>query len=282
VRVSQRIDAHVHFWRYSPEEYDWLDEPRAALRRDFLPEHALGELAPLGMDGLIAVQARQTLAESEWLLALAAQEPRIAGVVGWVELASPSLAAELDRFAGQLCGVRHIVQSEPDDAFLLRPDFNRGIRELTRRELAYDILIFPRHLPVAIELVDRHPAQRFVLDHLAKPNIRERALEPWRTQIQELARRPNVSVKLSGLVTEADWQTVTAADLRPYLEVALDAFGPGRALFGSDYPVCTVAASYRAVHGFIADFVAALSEGEKRAIFGENARDLYRLPRVGS
>jgi L-fuconolactonase len=280
--VSPRIDAHVHFWRYSPAEYGWLDEPMAALRRDFLPHHALSELAPLGMDGLIAVQARQTLAESEWLLALAAREPRIAGVVGWLDLASPSLAAELDQFGDKLCGVRHIVQAEPDDAFLLREDFNRGIDALTSRELAYDILIFPRHLPVAIEFVDRHPAQRFVLDHLAKPNIRERTLDPWRTQIRELSRRLNVSVKLSGLVTEADWQHVSAADLRPYLEVALDAFGPRRALFGSDYPVCTVAASYRAVHGFIADFVAELSADEQRAIFGENARDFYRLPRVGS
>jgi L-fuconolactonase len=272
-----RVDSHVHFWRYSPEEYGWIDEPMAAIRRDFLAADAARELAAVGLDGLVAVQARQTLAESEWLLELAAESSVIAGVVGWVELTSPRAEAELERFGEKLCGVRHIVQAEPDDEFLLRPDFNRGIAALARYDLAYDILIFPRHLPAAVRFVDLHPQQRFVLDHLAKPDIRGRVLEPWRTQLRELARRPNVSVKLSGLVTEADWQRVTAADLRPDLETALEAFGPERAMFGSDYPVCSVAARYADVYGFVADFVATLSDSEKLGIFGENARKFYRL-----
>lgn len=272
-----RIDSHVHFWRYSPGEYGWIDPSMAAIRRDFLAQDAARELAAVGLDALVAVQARQTLAESEWLLELAAESSVIAGVVGWVELTSPHVEAELERFGPRLSGVRHIVQAEPDDEFLLRPDFNRGIAALARHDLAYDILIFPRQLGAATRFVDLHPNQRFVLDHLAKPAIRERALEPWRSDLRELARRPNVSVKLSGLVTEADWQSVSAADLHPYLETALEAFGPARALFGSDYPVCTVAASYGAVHGFVADFVAGLSSGEQAAIFGENARKFYRL-----
>ncbi|HEY2406188.1 MAG TPA: amidohydrolase family protein [Polyangiaceae bacterium] len=281
--MSPRIDAHVHFWRYSAAEYGWIDDSLAALRRDFMPSHAAAELAAVDMAGLVAVQARQTLDETAWLLELAADSKLIGGVVGWVELTNPRVADQLDRFGAKLCGVRHIVQAEPDDQFLSRADFNRGVDALKTRELAYDILIFPRHLPAAIAFVDRHPAQRFVLDHLAKPPIREQLLEPWCGQLVELARRPNVWLKLSGLVTEADPQRVTAAALRPYLELALEAFGPRRTLFGSDYPVCTAVASYRDVYRFIADFVATLSEAEQTAIFGGNAAEFYRLDeRLGS
>jgi L-fuconolactonase len=274
-KMAPRVDAHVHFYRYDPVEYAWIDERMAVIRRDFLPEIAAAELGRAGVGGLIAVQARQTLAESEWLIELRRASPLIRGVVGWVDLQSNRLDETLDRLAPDLVGVRHILQAEPDDAFMLRPDFDRGIQTLRRYALTYDILIHPRHLPHARTLVDRHPDQPFVLDHLAKPFIKAHALEPWATDLRELARRPNICAKLSGLVTEADWQTWTRADLRPYLETALAAFGPQRLMFGSDFPVCLVAASYAEVYASIADFVGELSPSEQDDILGGNAARFY-------
>lgn len=273
------IDAHHHFWRYTPAEYGWIDDAMRAIRRDFLPEHLAAELAAARVDGAISVQARQSLAETEWLLELAARHDFLRGVVGWVELVSPSVGAQLERFAAQpkFCAVRHVVQGEPDDRFLLRDDFNRGIRELRRFNLVYDLLIYARHLPVALEFVDRHPEQVFVLDHLAKPRIRDGEIEPWRAQLRELARRPHVYCKVSGMVTEAEYATWTEAQLRPYFEAALEAFGPRRLMFGSDWPVCLVACGYVRWREIVTRWVAELSAEEQARILGGTAREAYRL-----
>ncbi len=272
------IDAHQHFWRYDPAEYGWIDESMSALRRDFLP----GDLEPLlhatGFEACVTVQARQTLEETRWLLDLAAAHPFIAGVVGWVDLQSPDVERDLERFAGRrkLVGVRHIAQSEPDD-FLLRPAFQRGIGWLERFNLGYDILIYPRHLKAAAALVSRFPSQRFVLDHLAKPDIRRQAIDEWRRDLRALARFPNVWCKLSGMVTEADWQTWAPADLRPYIDAAADCFGANRLMIGSDWPVCTVAAPYERTLSVVTDAIARWSPDERAAVLGGTAMRFWNL-----
>ena len=273
------IDAHQHFWRYDEREYGWIDDSMAALRRDFLPEDLKPELERNGFQGCVAVQARQTLEETRWLLKLAERSSFILGVVGWVDLRSPRLRFELELLAGQskLVGVRHIVQSEPDERFLLQPDFLRGIAMLEEFDLAYDILIYPRHLPVAAEFVARFPRQRFVLDHLAKPPIKSGALDPWSRGIRELAAFKNVFCKVSGLVTEADWQAWKPEDMRPYLEVAFECFGPSRLMVGSDWPVCTVAAPYSRVMDMVKDYLGKYSAEERDAVLGGNAAKFWRL-----
>ena len=241
------IDAHQHFWVYDPREYDWIDDSMAALRRDFLPRDLKPELDQAGFQGCVAVQARQTIEETRWLLELAASSPFILGVVGWVDLQSPQVRSQLQAFAEnpKLVGVRHVVQGEPDDRFLLRPEFLRGISVLEEFDLAYDILIYTKHLPVAAEFVRQFPRQRFVLDHLAKPPIKSGSLQSLdATESEELAAFPNVFCKLSGMVTEADWQHWKPEHMTPYLDVAFECFGPERLMIGSDWPVCTVAASY--------------------------------------
>jgi L-fuconolactonase len=274
-----RIDAHQHFWRYDPAEYGWIDEPMAALRRDFLP----ADLEPLlrgdGGDGCVAVQARQTLEETRFLLDLADSHSFIKGVVGWVDLQSPQARLQLQSFAGRpkLVGIRHIVQGEPDQRFLLRPDFGRGVALLEDFDLAYDILIYPRHLPVAAEFVARFPRQRFVLDHLAKPPLRAGGLGAWERDLRALAAAPNVWAKLSGLVTEADWGAWTAAQLRPCLDPAFDCFGPERLMIGSDWPVCTVAADYSRTLAVVRDYLEARPPAEAEAVLGGNAARFWRL-----
>jgi len=198
-----RIDAHQHFWRYKLEEYGWIDESMSSIRRDFLPVDLEPELKRAGFDGSIAVQTRQTLEETQWLLRLADSSPFVLGVIGWVDLRSNNVRADLEQFSShpKLLGVRHIVQSEPDDRFLLQPEFRRGVSLLDALDLTYDILIYPRHLPVAREFVQQFPRQRFVLDHLAKPLIKSGSLHPWGSDIRGLAKFKNVFCKMSGLVT---------------------------------------------------------------------------------
>ena len=236
------IDAHQHFWTYNPVEYDWIDDSMQSLRRDFLPADLQPELQRAGFQGCVAVQARQTLAETRWLLELAERSEFILGVVGWVDLRSPRLREELASLAAgksKLVGVRHIVQAEPDDRFLLQPEFLRGMALLEEFDLAYDVLIYAKHLPVAAEFVEQLPRQRFVLDHLAKPPIKSGELAVWERGIRKLASFPNVYCKLSGLVTEADWRNWKPKDIKPCLDVAFDCFGPRRLMIGSDWPVCT-------------------------------------------
>ena len=275
-----RIDAHQHFWRHDPGEYGWIDDSMATLRRDFLPADLKPELDCAGFDACIAVQARQTLEETLWLLQLATESRFIAGVIGWVDLRSGNVRAQLAELANnpKLLGVRHVVQGEPDDRFLLRPDFQRGIEALEEFNLTYDILIYPRHLPVAVEFVQRFPRQRFVLDHLAKPLIKAQTIEPWASHIRELAKFPNVFCKLSGMVTEADWKSWKPEHFVPYLDVALESFGPERLMIGSDWPVCRVAASYSQVMALVMDYLDDRYLREAREnILGGTAQKFWRL-----
>ncbi len=274
-----KIDSHHHFWRYDPADYGWIDDSMKALRRNFLPEEFRMEIATAGVDGVVSVQARQSLAETELLLQLAAKYDFIKGVVGWVDLTSPLVAADLERFAANPAfkAVRHVVQGEPDDHFILRDDFNRGVRALRERSLAYDILIFERQLPVTIQFVDAHPDQVFVLDHLAKPRIKAGRFDPWHRNIRELAARPNVYCKVSGMTTEADFANWAESQLRPYFDVALEAFGPRRLMFGSDWPVCLVACGYARWHQLVSGWVAELSVDEQARVLGGTAMETYRL-----
>jgi len=273
------IDAHHHFWMYDPAQYGWISEGMAVLKRDYLPGDLRQATAAAGVDGVVSVQARQTIEETEWLLDLADRHEFIRGVVGWVPLASERVREDLERLAERpkLRAVRHVLQDEPDDNYVLRDDFNRGIRQLKDFGLRYDILVFERHLPQTIRFVDRHPEQIFVLDHLAKPRIRDHVISPWRENLRELARRPNVWCKLSGLVTEADHQSWTEKQLRPYMDVALDAFGPTRLMFGSDWPVCLLACGYQRWYQIVREFASRLSPDEHDCLFGKTAVDAYDL-----
>jgi L-fuconolactonase len=273
-----RIDAHQHFWRYSPEEYGWIDDAMAVIRRDFLPSDLAPEMAAADIDSVISVQACQTIAETEALLDYAAQHSWIAGVVGWVPLAHPAIADLLARLAANpwLKGIRHVLQAEPD-AYMDRADFNRGLVQLRTLNLTYDLLILHHQLPAAIRLVDRHPNQAFVLDHIAKPPIRAEELQPWAHNLADLARRPNVFCKLSGIATEADYATWTYAQILPYMEVALEAFTPARLMFGSDWPVCRVATTYVDWARTVERFAASLSNAECEALFHTTAARAYHI-----
>jgi L-fuconolactonase len=276
--MSVRIDAHHHLWRYSPEEYGWIGEGLQRIRRDFLPPDLHAEIAAAGIDGVVSVQARQTLEETEWLLALAQQYPFIRGVVGWAPLVDPRIESILEPLAASpsLKGLRHVLQDE-DDSYIMRADFLRGVGALERHRLVYDILVFERQLPSAIALVDRFPNQAFVLDHIAKPRIRDGAISPWRENIREIARRPNVSCKLSGMVTEADWDAWTPEQLKPYFAAVLDAFSPRRLMFGSDWPVSLLGVSYSRWSQIVEGWIAGLSVPEQSRILGETAIEVYRL-----
>jgi len=274
-----RIDTHQHYWRYNPHDYGWMLPGMEILKKDHLPVDLLPLLKEVGIDGTVAVQARQTLEETRWLLDLADQYPFIKGVVGWVDLRSPELHEQLERFSShpKLCGVRHVVHDEPDDRFMLREDFVRGIGMLADFGLTYDLLLFPQHLPVACELAGLFPEQPFVLDHISKPLIKDGVLEPWATDLRRLAAFPNVTCKVSGMVTEADWQAWKPEDFAPYLDVVFEAFGIQRVMIGSDWPVCTVAGTYPQVMQVALDYVAQLSEAEQADVLGNNAIRFYGL-----
>ena len=279
--MTATLDAHHHLWKYDPEAYPWMaGDGLEPLRRDFLAADLKRELDAAGIDGAVAVQASQAVAETDWLLGIAAENAFIKGVVGWVPLCDTHAAAEaLERLTANplLRGIRHIVQDEPDDAFLLRADFNAGIRLLKGCDLVYDILIFERHLPNAIRFADAHPGQRFVLDHIAKPRIRDGAVEPWAKNLRELAKREHVSCKLSGMVTEADPKAWSEAQLQPYFDAALDAFGPGRLMFGSDWPVCVLACDYGRWAKIVRRQIAKLSASEQAQIMGGTAAAVYGI-----
>ncbi len=273
------LDAHQHFWRYSPAEYPWIP-PSSPIHHDFLPHQLLPLLQAAHLDGSIAVQARQSLDENSFLLQLADQYPSIRGVVGWVDLASPNVHRQLADFHRHPCavGIRHVAQDEPDDHFLARPHIVRGIARLQDFGLTYDILIYPRQLPAALELVRQLPQQPFVLDHLAKPLIRQRALDPWRSQLRQLAQAPNCFCKLSGLVTEAPTGPWQPADFYPCLDAAWEAFGEDRLMFGSDWPVCLLNGDYPSVRSLIHDYVQSKKPAALPKVFGQNAQRFYRIP----
>lgn len=274
-----RIDAHQHFWRYNPAEHGWMTDEMAAIRRDFLPPDLKPLLDAAGFDCCVAVQARQSLEETAWLLKLAGEHDFIRGVVGWVDLCSPDLPAQLESFAEnrKLVGVRHVVQDEPDNEFMLRPEFRRGISRLKEFGLTYDVLIYPRQLVAAARLVDEFPEQPFVLDHIAKPPIAEGKLAPWDEDIRELAKRPNIHCKLSGMVTEARWGLWRRDDFRSYLDVVFEAFGPERLMIGSDWPVCTLSADYAETVGIVTQYIAHFTREARDGILGINCARFYRL-----
>ncbi len=275
--AGQSIDAHQHYWHYDKHAYGWIDDAMAAIRRDFLPPHAKAEMDRAGVSASIAVQARQTLEETRWLLDLAGEHPFIRGVVGWIDLRG-DVDAQLAGFSSDraLVGLRHIVQAEPD-GFLEDAAFRAGLARLEPAGLAYDILVHARQLPQAISLVRRFPRQRFVLDHLGKPDVRGGGFEAWQRHLRDVAAVPGVCCKLSGLVTEADWQTWTPGQLRPYLDAALDAFGPDRIMIGSDWPVCLVAAPYAEVIDLVRDAMSEYAAAERERMLGGTAIDFWNL-----
>ena len=271
-----RLDSHQHFWVYDEKLYPWIPKG-SPLARDWLPQDLEPLLARTGLDASIAVQARQTVEESHWLLTLADHSPKIAGVVGWVDLRSASVDEELAELSRhpKFVGVRHVVQDEADVDFMLRDEFQRGIAKLSAFKLTYDILIYPKQLPAAVKLTQRFPEHPFVLDHIAKPSIKDAQLSSWREQIRELAQSANVWCKVSGLVTEAEHRKWTPEQFKPYLDVVFEAFGTGRLMFGSDWPVCLLSADYEQVHQLVDEYVCALTAAERDAIFGENAARFY-------
>ena len=273
-----RLDAHQHFWSYDPAQYPWIPAG-SPLQRDWLPDDLAALQHPLALQGSIAVQARQSLEETRWLLALADRFPRIRGVVGWVDLRAPDLATVLRELSAhpRLVGVRHVAQDEPDDLFLAREPFIHGVAQLAQFGLAYDLLIYARQLPAAITLARALPDQRFVLDHIAKPDIRAGSLDPWRAHIAELASLPNVHCKLSGMITEADHKHWQPADLLPYLQTVLAAFAPDRLMFGSDWPVCLLAGSYQQTFELVATFLSALPADQQESVLGGNCARFYGI-----
>jgi len=275
-----RIDAHHHLWRYVPAEYPWISDRMPVLKRDFLPADLEANLAAAHVDGSVAVQASQTVDETRWLLELARAHAAIRGVVGWVPLIDPKVEDKLAPLAGDphLRGVRHILHDEADDEYALRDDFNRGVDRLRSFHLVYDVLIFAKHLPVAIRFVDRHPNQPFVLDHIAKPTIAaDRFDVDWARGLRELAKRPHVACKLSGVVTEVRDPAWTRELIAPYVETALEAFGPDRLMFGTDWPVCLLRTSYVDWTETVAALIGQLSKTEQEAVWSGTAKRVYGL-----
>lgn len=274
-----RIDSHQHFWRYDEQAYGWMSDRHGAIRKDFMPDDLQPLLRRNGFDGSIAVQARQTLQETEWLLELADLNPEIKGVVGWVDLRASDVDRQLERYAAhpRFVGVRHVLHDEPDDAFMSGADFRRGIAALERFRLTYDLLLYPKHLKQAAMLAKAFPNQPFVVDHLAKPAIASGGLSPWREQLAELAAYPNVYCKASGMVTEAEWGQWEEADFAPYLDVVFSCFGTDRVMIGSDWPVCTLSGTYDRTMNIVASYAERFSPEDQALILGGNCARFYGI-----
>jgi len=274
-----KIDSHQHFWIYNQKNYNWIDEGMNVLRRNFTPEQLWKEQDKIGFQGSVSVQARQTLEETRWLLELASKEDRILGVVGWVDLCSDKIEGQLVDFSSnpKLVGVRHVVHDEPDDRFILREDFQYGISLLKKYGLTYDILIFPKHLPATVEFVEKFPDQHFVVDHIAKPLIKDQVFLPWEEDIRMLAQFPNVYCKVSGMVTEADWKKWKPEGIHPYLDIVFNAFGEDRLMIGSDWPVCTLAGKYETIMWVVVNYFKQYPESVQEKIFGGNCMHFYGI-----
>ena len=275
-----KIDAHQHFWIYNSSEYGWIDDRMKVLKRDYLPGDLKSELAGTTFSGTVAVQARQSAEETRWLLQLAGQFDFIKGVVGWIDLCSEgTMRRQLDEFckSEKLVGVRHVVHDEPEDDFMLRDDFLKGISLLKDYKLTYDLLLFPKHLPAASKVVSMFPEQKFVLDHISKPLIKDHIISPWKEDIFRMADHKNVWCKLSGMVTEADWESHKSEDFRPYLDIIFEAFGTDRLMTGSDWPVCRLADEYKDVMGIIEGYISGMPDLIQQKILGRNCIDFYSL-----
>ncbi len=274
-----RIDSHQHFWHYNPKEHVWMTDEMENLKRDYLPPDLKPLLESVDFDGAISVQARQMLEETEWLLELSDQYDHIKGVVGWVDLRSPEIHAQLEKYSqrSKLKGVRHVVHDEPDDNFMLLPEFQRGIALLKEFNLTYDLLLFYRHLPVALKVVEKFPEQPFVVDHISKPVIKDKMISPWKEDIQALAKYENVCCKLSGMVTETHWKQWKPEDFRPYLDIVIEAFGTDRVMIGSDWPVCTLSGDYRSVMNIVIAYLQQFPEETREKILGGNCARFYNV-----
>ena len=273
------IDSHQHFWKYESLKHAWIDDKMAAIRKDFMPSDLEVVYRENDVDGCVAVQADQTLEETDFLLKLALENHFIKGVVGWVDLRAANLEDILASYNGKekLKGFRHVVQGEPDHNFLLRPDFLRGISILERHNYTYDILVFPHQLGAVLEFVKKFPNQKFVIDHIAKPYIKDGFYEGWAVLMNAIAKQDNVLCKLSGMPTEADYKLWTPKQIHPYMDLVLEAFGSDRIMFGSDWPVCLVAGNYSEVKNLVTDFISKLNTEEKELIMGVNAIKFYNL-----
>ncbi|NND95753.1 MAG: amidohydrolase family protein [Pirellulaceae bacterium] len=274
------IDSHHHLWKYSAEEYGWISDEMSVLQRDFLSKQLQEVADNSGVDGFVSVQARQVVDETNALLQIADQQPLIKAVVGWVPLADQNVESILDQYADnpKLKGVRHVVQDEPTDDFILGKDFNRGVALLKDRKLVYDILIFAKQLPASIQFVDRHPDQPMVLDHIAKPTIRGGQVNSnWESYIREIAKRENVTCKFSGVATEVRDETWSTETIAPYWDVVLEAFTPQRLMFGSDWPVCLLKTDYQRWLDTVRELASKLSADEQAAVFANTASASYNL-----
>jgi L-fuconolactonase len=272
-----RIDSHQHFWKFDPVRDHWITDKMSVLRRDFLPEDLIPEMKDHGMDGCIAVQADQSETETRFLLDLASRHPQILGVVGWLDLCSPDIRSSLQAYSNckKLRGLRHIVQAESDDRFMMRKSFMHGISCLQEFGLTYDILVYENQLPAALEFTTHFPEQSFVIDHIGKPPIRSGERIPWTRCIRELANLKNVYCKISGLITEADWKHWRAEDVIPYLDIVFESFGAYRVMFGSDWPVCLLAGTYQQVVELIQNYLEPLPGTVQASVFGLNAKRFY-------
>lgn len=275
------IDSHQHFWQHSlPFDYAWQDGPEMApIRRDYLPADLKPQIDAVGVERTIFVQTQHNTAENDWVLQLAAENDFIAGVVGWVDLASENCEEQLLRYKEhpKFVGIRHVTHDEPDDDFIVRPEVINGLRILQKHQVPFDLLFYVKHLHHASTLARELPNLPMVIDHLAKPRIKDAAMSDWLENFRAAAQFPNVYCKLSGMVTEADWQNWTATDLKPYVEAALEYFGPNRCMYGSDWPVCELAGSYEQVYNALVDVLGPISESERDAIFSETASRFYNL-----
>ncbi len=273
------IDSHQHFWEYNPVKHAWIDDSMSAIKKDFLPADLQKVYAENGVDGCVAVQADQTLAETDFLLSLANENDFIKGVVGWVDLRDPTVDSTLEKYHQQekIKGWRHVVQEEADHNFLLRPDFLQGISSLEKYETAYDILVFPHQLGATLEFVKRFPNQKFVIDHIAKPYIKDGFYDGWSVLMKEIAKHENVYCKASGMITEAEYTTWTTTQLQRYLDLVFEVFGTDRMMYGSDWPVCLVAGNYAQVKAVVTDYIQNLNTAEQQAVMGKNAIDFYNL-----
>lgn len=275
-----KIDSHQHYWHFNTADYGWMGDNMSVIKRDFLPVDLIPELKSIDFDGSVAVQARQSLEETNWLFQLADENPQIKGVVGWLDLQAEEVEKQIAEFAKhpKAVGVRHVIHDEEDINFMLRPEFVRGVKLLEKYNLAYDILIFPTHLANTIKFVKQFSEnQIFVVDHIAKPLIKDGKLSPWKEEIIQLAKFPNVYCKLSGMVTEADWNNWSPDDIKPYIDTVIDAFGIERVMIGSDWPVCLIAGSYSEVMNVVIDYISNFSDENKFKILGGNAAKAYKI-----
>lgn len=276
--MNNRIDSHQHFWKFDPVRDSWIDDSMLKIQKDFMPENLLPLLTENAFSGCVAVQADQSEEQTYFLMDLASKNDFIKGVVGWVDLLDKNVVERLHHFSGyeKLKGFRHVVQGEADD-FMLRSDFRNGISALKQYNYTYDILIFHRQLPAAINLVNSFPDQAFVIDHIAKPDIKSGNIASWKKDITEIAKAENVMCKISGIVTEADWKHWQSDDLKPYLDVIFDSFSANQLMFGSDWPVCNLAADYSKVVKTLEDYISQLSTQDQQNIWSNNAKSFYKL-----